>query len=64
VEGDGLILFWDTSGIISQKFRALVLFKGCISIAYGDLNGDGALDIINGVGVVGDPCKRHWVGLQ
>ena len=28
MEGDGLILFWDTSGIISQKFRALVLFKG------------------------------------
>jgi hypothetical protein len=62
VESDVLILFWDTSDTISQKFRALVLFKGSISVAYGDLNVDDMKVIVVAAGLGDGPREKVFDG--
>ena len=60
--GDGLLKIWDTSGTMRQQFRAFPLFKGSISIAYGDLNGDGVKDIVAAAGPGGGPHVKVFDG--
>ena len=60
--GDGLLKIWDTSGTMRQQFKAFPLFKGSISVAYGDLNGDGVKDIVAAAGPGGGPHVKVFDG--
>jgi hypothetical protein len=60
--GDGLLKIWDTSGTMRQQFTAFPFFKGSISVAYGDLNGDGVKDIVAAAGPGGGPHVKVFDG--
>jgi len=62
--GQSQVKLYDASGVVKKQFSAFAGFNGSISVAYGDLNNDGEMDIVAAAGPGGGPHVKVFDGLS
>jgi len=62
--GQSRVKLYDASGVVKKQFSAFAGFNGSISVAYGDLNNDGEMDIVAAAGPGGGPHVKVFDGLS